>query len=410
MFRFATALLLALTTQVGAEPYHKKLTSVTDNLAVGVFAISGKEVTPACPVPWSIRKVILRGGSQEGSELLIVDNGHMQITLIPTRGLGILAAQAGDVRIGWDSPVKEVVHPKFMNLQARGGLGWLTGFNEAIVRCGLESNGQAGKDEFINNMGDKATMELTLHGKIANIPAQEVEVIVEREAPYRITVRGIVHERMVFGPKLELATALSTVPGSNKFQLEDVVTNRGSQPEEFEVLYHVNIGKPLLEEGSKFLAAVDRVTPANARAARDVARYGDFAGPTPGFIEQVYFFRPHADKSGRATIALHNKSADRGASIRFAVSGLPCLTLWKNTSALADGFVAGLEPGTNYPNHRRVERLAGRVPKLAGGASHAMSLEFSILTNRAQVEEVAKQIIAIQGDRQPIVDQEPKKQ
>ena len=410
MFRLAAALVLALATQVGAEPYHKKLTSVTDNVSVGAFAITGKDITPACPIPWSIRKVVLHGGRQEGSELLIVDNGFMHITLIPTRGMGILAATAGDVRIGWDSPVKEVVHPKFMNLQARGGLGWLTGFNEAIVRCGLESNGQAGRDEFINNMGDKATMELTLHGKIANIPAQEVEVIVERETPFRITVRGIVHERMVFGPKLELATALSTIPGSNKFQLNDVVTNRGSQPEEFELLYHVNFGMPLLEEGSKFLAAVDRVTPANARAARDITRYGNFAGPTLGFIEQVYFFRPRADKSGHATIALHNKAADKGASVRFGVQGLPYLTLWKNTSALADGYVAGLEPGTNYPNLRRVERKAGRVPKLAGGASHAMSLEFSMLTNHAQVAEVAKQIADLQANREPIIDREPMKQ
>ena len=32
------------------------------------------------------------------------------------------------------------------------------------------------KDQFINNVGEKAEMDLTLHGKIANIPASEVEV------------------------------------------------------------------------------------------------------------------------------------------------------------------------------------------------------------------------------------------
>jgi hypothetical protein len=48
------------------------------------------------------------------------------------------------VRLGWDSPVKEVVHPQFINLQSRGGLGWLEGFNEWMVRCGLEWAGHPG--------------------------------------------------------------------------------------------------------------------------------------------------------------------------------------------------------------------------------------------------------------------------
>lgn len=408
MFRVALAVLwMSLASSADAEPFRRQLTSVQDNVRVAKFEITSKEITPACQFPWSIRKVVLHGGRQEGSELLIVHNGLLEITLIPTRGMGILAARLGDVRLGWDSPVKEVVHPQFMNLQARGGLGWLDGFNEWLVRCGLENNGQAGKDEFINNMGDKATMDLTLHGKIANLPAQEVEVLVEREAPFRINIRGVVHERMVFGPKLELATTISTVPGAASFRIHDVVSNRGAQPEEFQMLYHANFGKPLLEEGALFRAPVERVTPFNANAARDVTTYNQFLGPQPGYIEQVYLFRPLADKDGRTTLLLHNKAGSKGASMSYAVKELPYLTLWKNTSAEADGYVTGLEPGTNYPNNRRVERKAGRVPKLAPGASHSMTLDIGIHANQGQVEEVSRRIAAIQGERMAIVDREP---
>jgi hypothetical protein len=410
MFRLAVAMLLLSAPTIAAQPYRQKLTSVADNMQLQKYEVTGKSITPDCQVPWSIRKVLLHGGRQEGSELIVVNNGLLEMTLIPTRGMGILSAELGDIRLGWDSPVKEVVHPKFINLQARGGLGWLEGFNEWMVRCGLENNGQAGKDEFINNMGDKAVMDLTLHGKIANIPAQEVEVLVERQAPFRITIRGVVHERMVFGPKLELATAISTVPGSNAFRIQDVVTNRGAQPEEFEMLYHANFGKPLLEEGARFLVPAAQVTPFNANAARDVDRYNQFAGPTAGYIEQVYLFRPLAGKDGKTTIALCNKAGDRAASMSYAIKELPYLTLWKNTSAEADGYVTGLEPGTNYPNNRRVERLAGRVPKLAGGASHSMTLDIAIHKGNGQVEEITRRIADIQGTRQPIIDREPKKQ
>jgi hypothetical protein len=52
--------------------------------------------------------------------------------------MSLLKVTSGDLTLGWNSPVKEVVHPQFINLQSRGGLGWLEGFNEWMVRCGLE--------------------------------------------------------------------------------------------------------------------------------------------------------------------------------------------------------------------------------------------------------------------------------
>jgi hypothetical protein len=158
---------------------------------------------------WSVKRTILRSGKQDGVDLLIVDNGKLVITVVPTRGMGILSVVAGDLRLGWDSPVKDVVHPKFINLQERGGLGWLEGFNEFIVRCGLEFNGHPGTDKFINNVGDEASMDLTLHGKIANIPATQVSVSMTGDA---VVVRGRVDERMFYGPKLELWTELSVKP------------------------------------------------------------------------------------------------------------------------------------------------------------------------------------------------------
>src|SRR5262249_22985647 len=155
--------------------------------------------------------------------------------VVPTRGMGLLSAQLGDVRLGWDSPVKDVVHPKHVNLTARGGLGWLDGFNEFVVRCGLENNGGPGQDKIVNNLADEESVDLTLHGKIANVPAREVEVIVDRESPYRIRIRGVVSETMFLGPKLELTSEISTKPGSDSFRIADTIANVGSQPQEFEV-------------------------------------------------------------------------------------------------------------------------------------------------------------------------------
>src|SRR5207302_9051547 len=122
-----------------------------------------------------IQQVTLHGGKQEGVNVVIVDNGKLKITVVPVRGMGLLSVVMGDLRLGWESPVKEVVHPKYINLQSRGGLGWLEGFNEFLCRCGLESNGHPGTDKFINNVGDEASMERKLNESIGNPPHHDVE-------------------------------------------------------------------------------------------------------------------------------------------------------------------------------------------------------------------------------------------
>lgn len=402
------ALVLFLGTTVMAQPFQQTLISVERNVNVGNWETGGKAVTPDCPVGWSVKKIALHGGKQEGVEVILLDNGKLQAVICPTRGMGIMSVRMRDIRLGWDSPVKETVHPRHINLQSRGGLGWLEGFNEWMVRCGLESNGHPGTDKFINNVGDEATMELTLHGKIANIPASEVEVVVEKQAPYRIMVRGRVDERMFYGPKLEMWTTFSTEPGSNSFRISDTVTNRGAAEQEFQMLYHANFGAPLLEEGARCLTAAEKVTPFNENAAKGLSTWGTYDGPKLGFIEQVYCVKPLAGADGKALAMLANKAGDKGVLMSFNTAELPYLTVWKNTNAVEEGYVTGIEPGTGFPYNRRIERKAGRVPKLAAGATRGFTLDFSILSG-GEVKGAGEGITALQATRPATIEGSPVK-
>src|SRR5262245_41924895 len=400
----------ATTVDSGAassgKSYRKTLTSVRDNVHVDEWELTAGEVVAGAQ-GCSIRKLTLDGGKQEGVDVIAVDNGKLKFSVCPTRGMGVLSVTMGDIFLGWNSPVKEIVHPKLINLQSRGGLGWLEGFNEWMVRCGLESAGHPGVDRFINNVGDEATMELTLHGKIANIPASEVEVVIDPEPPHRLRVRGRVEERMFYGPKLVLEAEISTVPGSNEFQLADLIANDGEDEQEFQIIYHANFGPPLLEEGSTFAAAVERVTPFNQHAAKDVASYANYQGPRLGFTEQVSCLYPKSDRAGRALIMLRNKARDKAVSMKFATGELPFVTLWKNTNALKEGYVTGLEPGTGFPNNRRIERKFGRVPKLPPGGTFKASIDVTVHATSNEVAEVSNRIEALQGGIDPTVDQSP---
>lgn len=407
---FALALTASLSgpmnpSATAAEPFRQVLTSTLRGVRTEQWTLTHRDL--GTPTPWSIRKLTLHGGRQEGVDVIVVDNGLLTFTVVPTRGMGILEVTAGDLRLGWESPVKEVVHPQYINLESRGGLGWLEGFNEWMVRCGLEWAGHPGKDTFTDNVGNKAEMQLTLHGRVANMPASEVEIVVDPAPPYRLRIRGRVDERMFYGPKLELWTEVSTDPGSNVLRIEDTLTNHSAHEQEFQMIYHCNYGAPLLEPGARFAGAVRRITPFNANAAKDVERFSDYTAPTRGFVEQVYCLQPIADSTGRSMIMLANARLERGVAMGFSVEQLPYVTLWKNLAATEEGYVTGLEPGTGFPYNRRIERLAGRVPRLAAGARRTLGVDFTLLLSRDDVSRAANEIRRIQGGKEVQLDKEP---
>jgi len=397
------------------DPLRQKVVDSRTNLRFDEWSIGSAATASSAAVDidtdceWRVHKYVLHGGRQEGVDVVVVSNGVLTYTIVPSRGMDIWEMHCGsDFRIGWDAPVEEVVSPAFVNLDARGGLGWLEGFGAWMCRCGLASVGAPGTDTVASNTGAPVDVNLTLHGKISYLPASEVEVIVEPPPSRRIRVRGIVDESMMFGTNLRLATEIWTTPGSKTVTIEDEVINRGDNPQEMQLLYHANFGCPLLEEGAQFVAPVERVFPRDARATEGGMKgWNVYDGPTPGYVEQVYFVELFAGEGGHTETLLRDRQGHRGVSTRFSTEQLPCLTLWKNTQGERDGYVTGVEPGTSYPNPRQVERAAGRVPKLAGGESYKATLSFTALVNAAEVTECEARIEAIRAGREPQVDAQP---
>jgi hypothetical protein len=396
-----------LDSRAETAPGTYTMISVRDNVRVDQWTGSGKAKTANGKFNWSVQKLTLHGGKQEGVDLIVIDNGKLQIRIVPTRGLNILDVKMGDLKLGWDSPVKQIVHPQHIRLESRGGLGWLEGFNEWMARCGLEFAGHPGKDEFINNTGDKASMDLTLHGKISNIPAAEVQVIIDPQPPHRIRVRGIVDEQSFYGPKLQLTAEVSTEPGSDTFRIEDSVKNYGAFEQEFQLIYHANFGAPILEKNARVIAATKRVSPMNEHAGKGVENFSVYAEPTRGFIEQVYLIEPYANDAGNTAVMLQNAAGDKAASMTFSTKQLPYLTIWKNTAAVEDGYVTGLEPATGFPFNRRVERLFGRVPKLGAGETRSFAIDVGLHAGKDAVASKAAQIEQIRGGRPTQVETQP---
>ncbi|MFA0923194.1 aldose 1-epimerase family protein [Xanthomonas fragariae] len=348
------------------------------------------------PFKVSLRR--LNGGRQEGSALIEIDTGAMQLTVVPTRGMNVLRAQAGALRLGWDSPVSEVVNPAFVNLESRSGLGWLEGFNELVARCGFEWVGHPGEDR-----GEL----LTLHGRASYLPARTVVLSIDDRPPHRISLKGVLNEQAFKKVDFQIDAELITEPGATAFTLHDRLTNRSDQPAEYQVLYHSNFGAPLLGEGARFAMPAREVSPFNARAQQELANWQTFRGPTAGYGETVYNIYPLGDDSGQSLAVLHDKSAQRGVALAFNVKQLPVFSLWKNTDSQTTGYVAGLEPGTSFSYNRSLQRDLGLVPTIEAGGTRDFVLHYRLLPSTAAVRTALHDITTLQNGHPAKIRQTP---
>jgi len=349
---------------------------------------------------WSITKRTLSDGLSRGVDLVEIDNGRLRMAIIPTRGMGVWKAWKGDLELGWKSPVRGPVHPAYVPFGEPSGLGWLDGFDELMCRCGLFSNGAPDFDE-------RGQLVHPLHGRIANLPAHQSDLVVD-DAEGTISLSGVVDESRFHFHKLRLHSTFTTRFESDAFSWHDEVENLSGSPTEMQMLYHTNIGTPLLEAGSVLKAPLRQVAPWDqASADAGTANWHTFSEPELGFHEQVYLLDLLADEAGHSEVLLKNAAGTSAVGLSFNIEQLPCFSLWRNLVPLADGYVTGLEPATNYPNPRSHETEQGRVAHLEPGARWKADLSLEWHTEPERLSAAEQRIDALQGSHVPIVLDQP---
>ena len=177
-----------------------------------------------------------------------------------------------------------------------------------------------------------------------------------------------------------------------------------------ELLYHINLGEPLLNPGARIIAPVKTIAPRDAHAAAGLEHWETMPDPKPGIAEQVYFFEFVPGDDGRTRVLLRNATASRGASVSFSVAQLPYFILWKNAAPSHDGYVCGLEPAINFPNPRSFEERQGRVRKLLPGETLRFELQVEFHDSAAEVERTERTIRQMQQAVTSTIYREPRPQ
>ncbi len=234
----------------------------------------------------------LTGGKSAGVEILLVETGAVKALILPGRGMGVWKLWARDIEFGWTSPVDGPVHPSLVPVMSADGLGWLEGFDELVVRCGLESNGAP---EFAEN----GTLRYPLHGRIANLPASHLTVTVN-PTDGSVDVSGETIESKLFFHRLRLKSTIRFKAGSSQVHLIDRVTNDRAVDATMQLLYHINVGSPVLDSGATVGVNAESVQAKDDRSAAELDQWNQMGPPPPERVLLMQrsdnFWNMHSDK------------------------------------------------------------------------------------------------------------------
>jgi hypothetical protein len=200
----------------------------------------------------------------------------------------------------------------------------------------------------------------------------------------------------VFSPVLELHRRITVKLGENRLFIRDTVTNIGFQASPLMLLYHINLGFPILSEHSELILPTKKVQPRDPDAEVGLNEYMRFSPPQPNFREQVFFHQLVGAQDGSTCAAVINRTLMHGEGlgvyVRWNLNELPQFVQWK---MMGEGiYVVGIEP-TNSPLHltRKEMREQGLLPILQPGEQKVFNLEIGVLTNRAEIDQF-RQFIA----------------
>ena len=305
------------------------------------------------------RPFIFDEGPARGMRGIDVWTGSgLAFTVLPDRCLDIGSARLGGRPIAWESSTGPVAPERF----DPEGLRWLRSFHGGLLTtCGLRHFGAPDTED-----GEA----WGLHGRAAHLSAEKVAADCAWDGDvYRIRIRGHVREAEVFKPTLVLERTITTALGSRTIEVADRVTNAGYARSAAMLLYHVNLGWPLVSESSRLLVDVASVSGVTDFAESNVRAHCEFQPPTAGIEEMCYQIVPKAGDDGLARAAIVNPDLGGGlaVSVTWTLDTLPQMAEWK---MMGQGtYVVGVEPMNCPFPPRDALRARGEMPELDPGES-----------------------------------------
>lgn len=350
-----------------------------------------------------VRLVTLSDGVERGIRMLEFRTGAgLRFTALVDRALDIADCEYKGMAVGWNSPAG-FRHPGLHEYEGEGGLAWLRSFSGLLVTCGLDHvlfMYEEPADHYV--YGPRKSVSHSIHGRVGTIPAKLTGYGERWEGDECfLWAEGVVQQAAVFGEDLHLIRRIEAKVGANEIRLHDRVVNHGFYRTPHMYCYHINVGHPVLAEGSRYLAPIKDVVWA-AHGGADYRKQGvgyrTLPSPKLNFHEQVWQHEMAADRGGEVPVALVNDALGIGFEVVTRKEQFPCQFEWQNLQS--GQYALGIEPSTNHVLGHKAARERGELIWLEHAESREYESTFRILDGADAIAGAEKRIrsLAVQPD------------
>ncbi|MCE5255721.1 MAG: aldose 1-epimerase family protein [Spirochaetaceae bacterium] len=329
------------------------------------------------------RRSRMEDGTADGCKVITVANGGgLAYTVIEGKGLNLLNFSYRGTNLSFISK-PGLAAPAFFNPHNQE---FPRNFQAGMLfTCGLLNVGPASIDE---------GMELSQHGRIGQLPAENVSINTDWEGDdYFIRISGEVREAALYRENLLLKRSIVTKYGSKTVTLHDIVENQGFEPQPFMVLYHINIGYPLLDEAARLIISDKGVIAHDAISENGKDKIAEFCAPIDNCPEQLFCHDVCHDSSGRTLLGLINDELGIGLAIQYDTGPLPYLVEWK--SMRSGDYALGIEPANCTVNTRAKEREMGTLQTIRPFEKVAINLELTALDGPDEISNFEARVKAL---------------
>lgn len=308
---------------------------------------------------FGVEELRLVGGKGDGMRMLYVRNGKgLSFWVSADRCADIARLSLKGDNFGYFSPCG-YVSPKYYDNK---GLGFLKSFTAGFfTTCGLTAVGSPCTDD-----GE----ELPLHGTISNTPCENICYYTADDG---IHIKASVRDAAIFAHQLILEREYIVSLDKNEIQMTDVIKNIGSRESPLEVLYHCNMGYPLLDEHAELFIPSVKIAARDDHAETGIADCLKVEKPQRGFEEMCFYHT----LCGQTTVSIFNPKINKGLKMSYDTNELKYFTQWKMMGE--SDYVMGLEPGNCTPDGRDIMRRNGELELLKPGQKkiHHITFEFT---------------------------------
>ncbi|MFB2120878.1 aldose 1-epimerase family protein [Parapedobacter sp. 2B3] len=332
-----------------------------------------------------IETAVLDNGTGRGTRVAWINTGAgLRYKVVIDRGMDIADAHFNAHGLAWISHVG-ITAP---TLRPYRGIEWLHAFGGGLLTtCGLDHVGGPEADSY----GERG-----LHSQYSGIPATVESIIQPDPAAGRLDMQitGVVKQSQPLGTQLTLRRTISGKLGEAVLRIDDVVTNEGNTPAPHMLLYHMNLGWPLVDEG----VDIGWQGPWTSREGNEKAKIFKEGlpfkkGKKPledhiGGGEEAAFVDIAKDADGLCHCGVHNPRLGIALDIAFEKKQLPWMTNWQHWGP--GEYVLGLEPGTHPPIGQAQARRDGSLIMLQPNERRHYGITVRVLNNSDHIATFLK--------------------